>query len=235
MTEEAEIHDPLYVAALIEKVKAQTEGQKLDNELARALAITAELATDREKVRAKWDKAAPHHHRRFYLNGVIDKGSVELLIDTLSRWDLIDREEGSDRPYTLVITSPGGDVTSGFQAYSYLKGLGEKRVLRISASGICASMATILHQAATQGERIIEPGCTYLLHEVSGGVGGRLDSIIDTTEWMKQLNSMMHKIFAEVGNKSEDELAALLHRHEKFLSVEEVIEWGLADKIEYVS
>lgn len=230
------IEDPRLVAALIKRVEAQTKGQLLDNELAKSLSITAKLATDKEVLRAKWEAAAPAMHRIFYLGGPIDQNATATLIDTLSRWDRMDLEQGNpDRGYTVVITSPGGEVTYGFQAYSYLKGLAARRPLTISASGICASMATILHQAASEGRRIIEPGCTYLLHEVSGQFQGRYDSAVDTTEWMKQLNAMMHRIFADRGTKSEEEIAAAISRRERFLSVEEVIEWGLADEVGYVT
>lgn len=230
------VDPPELVNAKVQLISAQTEGQQLDNKLAEALSITAKLATDKEVLRAQWDAAAPSMHRIYYLAGPIEPKSVAEMIDTLSRWDRMDNESGnSDREYRLIITSPGGEVTYGYQAYSYLKGLASRRPLTISAAGICASMATIIHQAASDGRRIIEPGCTYLLHDVSGGVGGRYDSIVDTTEWMKQLNTQMHRIFAERGTKTEEEIAAATSRREKFLSVEEVIEWGLADKVEYVT
>lgn len=228
--------DPKLITAKVALIKAQTEGQKLDNSLAQSLSVTAKLATEKEQLRARWDAAAPAMHRIYYLDKPIEQPSANQLIDALSRWDRMDKEDGlPDRGYTVVLTSPGGEVTYGFQVYSYLKGLAQRRPLTISAAGVCASMATIVHQAASDGLRIIEPGCTYLLHEVSGGVGGRYDSIKDATEWMTQLNAQMHRIFAERSNKTEEEIAAAISRREKFLSVDEVIEWGLADKIEYVT
>lgn len=217
-------------------VEAQTAGQNADNRLAEALAGTAEMAFKREKLRQAWDAAAPALHRIYYFSGQIDSASVRDLIETFGRWDRIDNEANDrSREYRLILTSPGGDVITGFQAYSYLSGLSQRRPLTIAAAGLCASMATVLHQAASEGRRIIEPGCTYLLHDVSGGVGGRLDSMIDTTEWLKQINGRMHKIFADRSNKTEEEIFTALNRHEKFLSAEEVIEWGLADAIDYVT
>ena len=228
--------DPKLVAAKVKLLTAQTKGQDLDNKLAECLSVTAQLATDKEKLRAKWDASAPEMHRIFYLAGTIDANESARVIGTLSRWDRMDNEDGyPDKEYKVMITSFGGDVSYGFQAYSYLKGLAQRRPLTIVAAGICASMATILHQAASEGRRVIEPGCTYLLHEVSGGAAGRYDSMVDTTEYMKHLNTQMHNIFAERGNKTAEEIAAAISRREKFLSVEEVIEWGLADKIEHVT
>lgn len=217
-------------------VEAQVAGQEYDNRLAAALAGTAEMAYEREKLRKSWDAAAPALHRIYYLTGEINGATVGNLIETLSRWDRIDNEAGEpDREYIVVISSPGGEVVSGFQAYSYMKGLSERRTLTLSAAGICASMATVLHQAASPGRRIIEPGCTYLLHEVSGHIGGRLDSVTDTAEWLKAINKNMHKILAEKSHRTEDEIERDVSRREKFLDTDEVIEWGLADSIEYVT
>ena len=162
--------------ARIKLVLAQAAGQEADNRLAVALAGTAEIAAEREKMRRAWDQAAPSLHRIYYLAGTIDGESVGSLINTLSRWDRMDKSDGlPDRGYTVVLSSPGGEVVSGFQAYSYMRGLSERRPLTISAAGICASMATVLHQAASDGRRVIEPGTTYLLHDLTAGVGGRLD------------------------------------------------------------
>lgn len=231
---EDRITSPEYISAKIKLLDAQTAGQLNDNQMALYLAETARLATERERQKYEWDMASPGQHRTFYLTGAISDGMSAKVIDTLTRWEHIDRDSGDDKMYTIVMCSPGGEVVSGFQLYSYLKGLSERRELRISAAGLCASMATVIHQAASEGLRIIEPGCSYLLHKVSGGVGGRFDSISDTADWMLQLNRTMAQIFAERSVHTADEIDNLIDRREKFLTAEEVVEWGLADKIGYI-
>lgn len=226
--------DPEYIAAKTKLLIAQTLGQDTDNEMSGYLAETARLATERERQKFEWEMAGPGHHRIYYLTGGISDASSAKLIDVMTRWENLDRESNDDRMYTIVLCSPGGEVVSGFQLYSYLKGLSERRKLRISAAGLCASMATVIHQAATPGLRLIEPGCSYLLHKVSGGVGGRFDSIADTTAWMEQLNRTMTEIFAEHSQYTADEIDEMIDRREKFLTVSEVVEWGLADEIGYV-
>lgn len=226
--------NPLLIKAKVALLEAQTQGQLLDNRLAAALAETAELASRKEGMKFQWDSAHASYQRTFYLSGEINKASSLQVIDTLSRWDIMDRDT-PDKAFTIVMTSPGGDVIAGFQLYSFLKGLSERRTLRISAAGMCASMATIIHQAASVGERIIEPGCTYLLHQVSGMSAGRFDEIADTTKWLEQLNCTMRDIFAERGKLDVDEIKSKIDRRELFLTPEEVVnEWGLADEIRYV-
>lgn len=138
------------------------------------------------------------------------------------------------RPYTIQLCSPGGDVIAGFQAFSYLQGLAKRRKLTISAAGVCASMATVLHQAASPGERVIEPGCSYLIHEVTGSVGGRLDNILDTTEWVKRLNLQLQKVLADRSGHTTDEIVEKMHRREHWLMAEEALAYGLADRLGYV-
>lgn len=217
-------------------VEAQTQGQLQDNRMAEALAITSELASRSAVLRGQWDAAAPSLHRTFYFNQEISSNSVEGTIDTLSRWDRIDNENGQpDRGFKLVICSGGGSVVAGFQLYSFLKGLAQRRELTVVATGICASMATILHQTASEGKRIIEPGCTYLLHELSGATAGRLDSIQDTAEFLNTLNDTLRKIYAERSHFTSEQIHEKVSRRERYLTAEEVMEWGLADELGYAS
>jgi ATP-dependent protease ClpP protease subunit len=234
---DALINSPEYVTAQTELVRSQRDGQDYDNRLAAALAESAELALVRERRKARWENAAPVHHRMYHFIGPIDSSSAVSLIDTFSRWDRIDTEDEAatgarPRPYTLVISSQGGDVVAGFQAYSYLKGLARRRGLVTVAAGLCASMATIWHQAGT--ERVIEPGCSYLLHEVSGSLGGRLDSIVDTAKWLEKMNDQLRHVLAERSNFDEEEIRTRVNRRECWLFPEDVVEeWGLADRIDY--
>lgn len=228
--------NPEYVSAKVELLKAQTIGQQFDNRMSAALAATAEIAANRDERQSRWELAAASHRRIYYFGGEIGASTALSAIDTLGRWEQMDREDGlTDRPYKILLCSPGGDVVHGYQLFSYLRGLAERRTLTISASGLCASMATIIHQAASDGCRVVEPGCSYLLHEVSGGVGGRFDSIADTADWMKQLNENMYEIFAERSPYDAEEIKQRVSRREKFLTPAEVVEWGLADRIEYTS
>lgn len=223
-------------AAKIELIKAQTEGQIQDNRMAQALATTSELASRGAVLRGQWDAASPSLHRTLYFNQEIKSETVEVTIDTLARWDRIDNEAGQpDRPYKFVICSGGGSVVVGFQLYSFLKGLAERRPLTVVATGICASMATVIHQAASPGQRVIEPGCTYLLHELSGQTAGRLDNIQDTAQFLEKLNENLRKIYAERSTLTADEIHAKVNRTERYLTAEEVMDWGLADTLGFAS
>lgn len=225
-----DVHD-----AYLRLISAQADGQEADTIMAQSIARTSELALRREEERNEWELAGPTYRRTFYFTGNVDPKTTEATIDILSRWDHIDVTKGNADPYTIVLCSPGGDVISGMQLYSYLRSLAARRGLAIVATGMCASMATVLHQAASEGQRFIEPGTTYLLHELSASVGGRLDAITDTTEYFKKLNSEMRRIYVERGNITDAQLIEAIDRKECYLTADEVVDWGLADKIRYAN
>lgn len=209
--------------------EAQTEGQLIDNQVARSLAATAAIALKREELKEMWDGASNGRHRVYHFVDDVTEGTVEPAIDVLSRWQRIDSDD--NRPWQFIITSTGGNVVSGIKLYSLLKAIAAKRHLTVVASGMCASMATVIHQAGT--ERVIEPGCSYLLHDVSGGMGGTISNMQDTMAWLKMINSRLHLALSEKSNKTPEEIEAICHRSDAWFMAEEVVAMGLADRIGY--
>lgn len=226
--------DPYYVQAKIDLINEQTLGQRHDNALSEALARTAIIAADREEQKRKAELLTGEQYRVAYLVDVIDDERAGATIDLITRWHREDHDD--NRPYTIVMTTPGGSIMAGFQLYSFLRGISEVRPLRIVASGMVASMGTIIHQAASPGLRVIEPECTYLLHKMSvSGLAGRSDQIMDTTEWIKATNDRIMKIYAHSsgGIKTAEDFETELDRRERYMDTDEVLAWGLADEVGY--
>lgn len=122
-------------------------------------------------------------------------------------------------------------MISGMKLYSTLKSIAATRTIVTVASGICASMATVIHQAGTQ--RLVEPGCSYMIHDVSGEVFGSIGNMQDQMDWLNKLNHQLHRALAEHSNLSIDEIAELSKRRDSWYMSEEVVEMGLADRIGY--
>lgn len=211
--------------------EAQAVGQAIDNRTAEALAISAEIALSREQLKDRWDAASNGRNRVYHFTDEVTPDSVEQAVDVLNRWSRIDK--ANQDPWTFVICSPGGTMISGMKLYSTLKGVAQRRPLITVATGLCASMATVLHQAGTK--RVIEPGCSYMIHDVSGQSTGNIASMQDTIDWLNKLNHEMHLILAERSVKTVDEIAAVAKRKDAWFMPSEVLEWGLADEISYGS
>lgn len=210
--------------------EAQTAGQIIDNQTAAVLAASAQIALHREKLKDSWDAASNGRHRVYHFTDDITAETVEPTIDVLNRWQRLS-DDGT--PWRFVICSGGGAVIPGMKLFSTLKAIAATRPLITIASGMCASMATVVFQAGTT--RLIEPGTSFMLHDVQGGVGGSLSNMTDTMEYFNQLNDQLHKFLAERSNKSVKEIADLSKRRDAWYLPEQVIEMGLADAIGYAT
>lgn len=210
---------------------AKTAGQEIDNRTADALAHSASIALGRERLKEQWDAASNGRNRSYHFTDSVNSDTVEAVVDILNRWQRLDKD--NQTPYRFIICSPGGSVVAGMKLYSTLKAIAEQRPLITVASGVCASMATVIHQAGS--ERIIEPGCSYMVHDVSGEVFGKLSDMQDTMEWLAKLNSTLHVHLAEKSKMNVEEIAALSKRRDSWYMPEEVVEMGLADRIGYAN
>jgi ATP-dependent Clp protease protease subunit len=210
---------------------AQADGQKIDNRTAEALAKSAEIALAREQLKDSWDAASNGRNRVYHFTEEVRVEAVDSAIDVLNRWQRLDKD--NQNPYRFVICSPGGAAIPGMKLYSTLKAIALTRPLITIASGFCASMATVLHQAGTT--RVIEPGCSYMIHDVSGKVDGGLHDMQDQMDWLTKLNKHVHHVLAERSKLTVDEVAAQSKRRDCWYMPDEAIELGFADEIGYAS
>lgn len=227
--EQAEI---VYRLAQARYYDAQTNGQEIDNQTAQALADSASISLKRERFKDDWDTASNGRNRVYHFTDSVTTDSVENAVDVFNRWDRLDEDDPS-RVYKFVICSGGGNVVAGMKLYSTLKAIASKRHLITVASGICASMATVLHQTGT--ERVIEPGCSYMIHDVSGEAFGSITNMQDTMKWLGALNHQLHVFLAERANISVEKIQELGNRQDSWFMPDEVVAMGLADRIDYAT
>lgn len=209
--------------------EAQAKAQIFDANLAEYLSQTALISLKNEERRYTSGLAGDLNNRVYRFDDEVDEDSVSAAIETLSRWHRLDTENKDNRPYKFVICSGGGSVVHGMKLYSCLKSLGEYREIFTIGSGVVASMATILLQAGTT--RLIEPGTSFLLHEVSGSSFGKINDLKDTMIWFQQLNFMLDSILASRSRLTVEEITELTTRKDVWLQPEQVVEKGFADLI----
>lgn len=216
---------------------SQRAGQDIDNITASALASSAQIALQREQRKELWDGASNGRNRVYHFTDNVTAESVDQAVDVLNRWQRIDGEReaaGADvTPWRFIICSGGGNVIHGMKLYSTLKSIGRYRDIVTVASGICASMATVIHQAGTV--RLIEPGCSYMIHDVSGETFGSVSSMQDTMEWLNMLNSQLHALLAEKSKLTLEEVAEISKRRDSWFMPDGVVEKGWADAIGFAT
>ncbi|TVU33791.1 hypothetical protein EJB05_15599, partial [Eragrostis curvula] len=108
--------------------------------------------------------------RIVFLGSPVDDTSADLIISQLL---LLDAEDQT-KDIKLFINSPGGSITAGMGVYDAMKFC--KADVSTVCFGLAASMGAFLLCAGTKGKRYCMPNARIMIHQPSGGVGGKSES-----------------------------------------------------------
>jgi ATP-dependent Clp protease protease subunit len=170
------------------------------------------------------------------LNGPVEDNMANLIVAQM----LFLESENSEKAINLYINSPGGSVTAGLAIYDTMQYI--KCPVRTIVLGQAASMGSFLAQAGTAGMRIVLPESRTMIHRVSSGTRGTGGSVyvqememednLRHLEEAKRLNKRLVELYAKHNSKekSYEELAETM-KFDTFLSAEEAVDYGLADKV----
>ena len=148
--------------------------------------------------------------------------------------------EDPDSDILFYINSPGGLVTAGLAIYDTMQFI--KPDVSTIVLGQACSMGSFLAQAGTAGKRLVLPESRTMIHRVSSGTPGTSGSVHvqelefedarRTFEESKRINQRLTELYVKhnTAGKSYDELYQAM-KHDTFLSAQEAVEYGLADKI----
>lgn len=140
----------------------------------------------------------------------------------------------------FYINSPGGSVTAGLAIYDTMQFI--KPDVSTIVLGQACSMGSFLAQAGTKGKRIVLPEARTMIHRVSSGTPGTRGSVHvqelqfeDTRrsfEESQRINQRLTELYVKhnTAGKTYDELFEAM-KFDTFLSAEEAVVYGLADKV----
>lgn len=130
----------------------------------------------------------------------------------------------------FYINSPGGSVTAGMAIYDTMRFI--KCDVSTIVMGQACSMGSLLAQAGAEGKRLILPFARHMIHQPSGGARGQAtDMEIQVREILKMKKELTGIYYLHnTGGKSYDELAKDMER-DYFMSADEAVTYGLADKV----
>lgn len=215
--------------------KAKTENQWQEVEYNRALAEHERLCMEDTRIdleNKRWDarlsEGDDYRHAHITFMNELDEMGCSVLTAALRRMGRLHK----GKTITIELCSPGGLVDGGFVVFDEIllqRKLGTEVTIRVR--GIAASMAAILLQAATTRE--IGPNARLMLHRASGGAVGTSDSLDDTVQEIRQLESQMYKILGERTHKPPAFWKKVLgKRKDMYYNAEQSLELGLVDGIE---
>jgi len=174
--------------------------------------------------------------RIIMLQGVVEDYMSNLIVAQM----LFLEADNADKEISLYINSPGGSVTAGLAIYDTMQFI--KPDVRTIVMGQAASMGSFLAQAGAPGKRCVLPESRTMIHRVSSGTRGTSGSVhvqelqfedaVRSMEESKRLNKRLTELYVRHNSKGKEyeELFETM-KFDTFLSAEEAVEYGLADRI----
>lgn len=164
--------------------------------------------------------------REIFLTTEINSDSSADLLKQLIYLERVDDE----KPITLYISSPGGEVTSGLAVYDYIRMM-KSKVITVCI-GTAASMGAILFLAGD--ERKMLPHTKIMIHDPSYGnasMGGMKPlEIRDRLDGLMQSRKILAEIIAERSGMNLKKVYEKTRR-DSFLNAKEAIKIGIATEI----
>ncbi len=126
----------------------------------------------------------------------------------------------------VEINSPGGDVFSGSEIYSALKGYQGK--VNVQIVGVAASAASVVAMA---GDTIqISPTAQIMIHNVSSSAGGDYRDMQQAANVLENLNKSIANAYELKTGLQQDELLELMNQ-ETWMTAQQAVEKGFADEV----
>ena len=133
-----------------------------------------------------------------------------------------------DKDISFYINSPGGSVTAGMAIYDTMQYI--KCDVSTICMGMAASMGAFLFSSGAKGKRYILPNAEVMIHQPLGGAQGQATEILIAADHIKRTKERLNKILAENTGKSIEEIFEDTER-DNWLTAEQAVEYGIADKI----
>jgi len=138
--------------------------------------------------------------------------------------------EDPDRDILFYVNSPGGVVTAGMAIYDTMQFI--KPDVSTVVMGQACSMGSLLAQAGAVGKRLILPNARHMIHQPSGGARGQATDMLIQVEEILAMKRNLTEIYVRhnTAGKTFEQLTTDMER-DNFMSAEQAVAYGLADKI----
>ena len=154
----------------------------------------------------------------------LNKFIRNLDLDLVNRTNVLNTQEIPSM--YLHIQSYGGCVFSGLSSVDYIKGT--KSPICTIVEGCAASAATLM--SAVADERYMTEHSFMLIHQLSGGVWGTYEDIVDNKKNCEKLMKMIKNIYLEHTKIPKRKLDSIL-KHDIWFDAKQCLEYGLIDDI----
>ena len=128
----------------------------------------------------------------------------------------------------MYINSPGGVITSGMAIVDTMNFI--KSPVSTIATGMAASMASIILAEGERGKRFAPPHATVLIHQPLGGAQGQATEIQIAAEEILKTRKMINEILAKDSGQDIETIKRDTER-DHYMTAQEAKDYGLIDDI----
>lgn len=164
----------------------------------------------------------------FKSRNVIVTGEINDRLARQTAGHLLALAQESDDPINMFISSPGGHVESGDMVHDLIKFI--RPTVRTIGSGWVASAGALIFVGADIKNRYCLPNTRFLLHEPSGGVGGKASDIEIQARQIGLMRERFNKLFAEATGQTPERIARDTQR-DFWMNTDEAMAYGLLGKV----
>ena len=164
--------------------------------------------------------------RIILLDTEVSSMSASLIVSQL----LFLESDDPRRDILMYINSPGGSVVAGMSIYDTMQYV--KCDVSTIVMGQACSMGSLLAQAGAKGKRLILPNARHMIHQPSGGARGQATDMEIQVREILEMKKNLTNIYVKHNSvgKTYEELAKDMER-DFFMSAQQAVEYGLADKV----
>lgn len=164
--------------------------------------------------------------RTILLSSEVNLTSARRIIELL----FVLEAEDPEKPITLVLNSPGGEVHSGFAVYDVIRFIRPR--VRVVCAGLTASIAVVILLAAKKEDRLALPNARFLMHQplFQGEVFGPASDLEITANEILKTKSRINELIARETGRPLEEVELETER-DFWLSTAEALEYGLISKV----
>jgi len=162
--------------------------------------------------------------RIIMLDGAIDERVSSVLCAQL----LFLESQDAKRDITLYINSPGGLVTAGMAIYDTMQYISAD--IQTVVTGQACSMGSLLASAGTRGKRLMLPHSRHMIHQPLGGASGQATDVEIRANELLRWKRELTEVYVQNTGQTFEQLTQDMER-DKFMTPEEAVAYGLADRI----
>ena len=163
------------------------------------------------------------------LFGEVDTKISQSLVESIIAYNL--SKDHKLKHLTLLINSEGGDLTDAFAIIDTMNT--SKLPIHTVALGQISSAGLIIFMNGSAGCRVLRPNVSIMSHQWFGSVSGKMHELMNAQTDFVLTKTRVAQHYAQRSKLSLEEIdRLLLPPHDVFLTPEQTLDYGIADRIE---